>query len=285
MSDQPLTTSANRVRHHPVPGLYNLRDVGGYPAEAGATRWGKLFRSDGLHQLDNTGRRILSELGIAHIVDLRRADERRDAPSRVDGVGARMHLCPIFADAAPLSRTRLSLAKLYDHIVDARGPRLASAIRVIAEAGANQAVLVHCTAGKDRTGLVIAFALLAAGVHRAEVVADYAASADYLRGEWTEVMLAEAAAGVNELPEETVALITTSPAATLSALLERIDREHGSIRSYLQAQGLTAAELDRLRTVLIADHSASEHSASDHTPADHPEKEGTACHSTLTPST
>ena len=68
------------------------------------------------------------------------------------------------ADPAAQATTHVGLVPVYDHIVDERGAQLVDAIRVIIAADDDDAVLVHCTAGKDRTGLVVAFALAAAGV-------------------------------------------------------------------------------------------------------------------------
>ncbi|MFK4790711.1 tyrosine-protein phosphatase [Microbacterium sp. ZW T5_56] len=247
------TAQETGVRRYETPGVYNLRDTGGYTAGAGSSRWGRLFRSDALHLLNNDGRALLRDLRIAHIVDLRGSTELDTAPSNVDGLDLTVHHLPVFDEAGPTAQLDLSigLAPIYDHMVNERGANLAAAIRVIAEAADGEAVLVHCTAGKDRTGLVIAFALTAAGVDRDEVVADYAQTADNLRGEWASAMLAQHGAGDAELPPEVTELITASPAPVLAALLERIDREHGSMRDYLLAQGLTTAELERLTAFLI----------------------------------
>ncbi len=242
------------TRRYEASGVYNLRDTGGYRAGAARSRWGKLFRSDALHLLDDEGRMLLADLGIAHIVDLRGSDELRSAPSAVAGLEAQTHHLPVFDEAAPAAQLdmNLGLAPVYDHMVDERGAQLASAVRVIADAADDEAVLVHCTAGKDRTGLVIAFALSAAGVDRDEVVADYAQTEQNLRGEWAERMLAQFAAGGAELSDEVVELVSASPAPVIAALLDRIDREYGSVRDYLLAQGMTADELDRVRAALVA---------------------------------
>jgi len=241
------------IRRHETAGVYNLRDTGGYSAGEGSSRWGRLFRSDALHLLDDDGRALLADLGIVHIVDLRGSEELRTAPSSLDGLEVTVHHLPVFDEAAPAAQLDLSvgLAPVYDHMVDERGANLAAAIRVIAGAADDEAVLVHCTAGKDRTGLVIAFALSAAGVDRDEVVADYAQTADNLRGEWAGRMLAQYRSGDAVLAPEVVELVTASPAPVLAALLDRIDREHGSVRDYLLAQGMTDAELERLTAFLV----------------------------------
>ena len=252
-SSPDAATAAPRERRHAVAGLYNLRDTGGYRAAGGTSRWGKLLRSDALHRIDATGRDRLAEIGVAHIIDLRGGDERATAPSAVDGLEVTVHHLPVFdgADPAAQATTHVGLVPVYDHIVDERGAQLVDAIRVIIAADDDDAVLVHCTAGKDRTGLVVAFALAAAGVDRDDVVADYAATAENLRGEWSDAMTAVFEQRGIELTAGMVELITESPAEVLEALLERIDREHGSISAYLLAHGLTPTELERLTAVII----------------------------------
>jgi protein-tyrosine phosphatase len=252
-SSPDAATAAPRERRHAVAGLYNLRDTGGYRAAGGTSRWGKLLRSDALHRIDATGRDRLAEIGVAHIIDLRGGDERATAPSAVDGLEVTVHHLPVFDDADPAAQatTHVGLVPVYDHIVDERGAQLVDAIRVIIAADDDDAVLVHCTAGKDRTGLVVAFALAAAGVDRDDVVADYAATAENLRGEWSDAMTAVFEQRGIELTAGIVELITESPAEVLEALLERIDREHGSISAYLLAHGLTPTELERLTAVII----------------------------------
>lgn len=252
-SSPDAATAAPRERRHAVAGLYNLRDTGGYRAAGGTSRWGKLLRSDALHRIDATGRDRLAEIGVAHIIDMRGGDERATAPSAVDGLEVTVHHLPVFDDADPAAQatTHVGLVPVYDHIVDERGAQLVDAIRVIIAADDDDAVLVHCTAGKDRTGLVVAFALAAAGVDRDDVVADYAATAENLRGEWSDAMTAVFEQRGIELTAGMVELITESPAEVLEALLERIDREHGSISAYLLAHGLTPTELERLTAVII----------------------------------
>lgn len=246
------TQAGERQRRFPAPGLYNLRDTGGYQAGGQTSRWGKLFRSDGLHNLDDQGRQILGDLEIRHIVDLRGTAEVAASPSQVDGLTVQIHHLPVFDDADPSTQvaSHTGLESVYDHIVDERGPQLVSAIRVIVETGL-EPVLVHCTAGKDRTGIVIAFALTAAGVARDEVTEDFAQSAENLRGEWAEAMLQGVRDQGGEITDAVRELITTSPAAVMAALLDRVEAERGSVAAYLTSNGLTDEELAQLRELLL----------------------------------
>jgi len=254
--------TATPERLIPVPGTYNLRDVGGYRAGTSVTRWGRLLRSDALHSLDEIGQTEIARIGIDHVIDLRSDDERVAAPSRL-AASTVVHHLPVFSGAAPsaVQSPGITLAALYDHIIDHRADRLAASIGVISETRTDETVLVHCTAGKDRTGLVIALVLSAVGVDRDEVVADYAATEANLAGEWVERMLAslaertdiavDPAAGQIADTPGVIELVSASPAQVMSDLLDRVDREHGSAADYLIRNGLPADRIDRLTSSLV----------------------------------
>jgi protein-tyrosine phosphatase len=238
-------------RLHPIAGTYNLRDTGGYPAATGTTRWGKLFRSDALHQLTDDSRDALAELGVTVIVDLRDATELASAPSRLDGLSVQVVHTPIYTGAAlTTGLTDITLAGLYERIVAEYGDNLALAVRHIARSG-DGAVLVHCTAGKDRTGLVIALALRAAGVSTDAVIADYAATEANLRGEWVEAMLDRMLASGIPANAELETIIGASPPELIAGVLHRIDSDFGSAEGYLVAHGLTNVDIQLLRDVLV----------------------------------
>ncbi len=123
-------------------------------------------------------------------------------------------------------------------------------MRLIAESG-DDAVLVHCTAGKDRTGLVVALALLAAGVDRAEVVADYALTSANLAGPWADAMLARMREAGAEIGPDLEEIVTASPAELMEAVIARWDAEWGSPSGYLRAYGFTDADLAALTAALL----------------------------------
>jgi protein-tyrosine phosphatase len=253
-SEHDLPDAQTPTRRHAVPGTYNLRDVGGYRAGDGETRWGKLFRSDALHRLDADSRAELGSLGIRSVVDLREANERNAAPSLLEGLDIRVHHLPVFDGAAPtrLAEERVTLDEVYGRIVDERGANLVRVIRVIARSG-DEPVLVHCTAGKDRTGLVIALTLLAVGVHRTEVVADYALTQQHLAGEWLARRRSEVLTDGTEGTPALDQLLGGSPPDALERILDRIDREHGSVEGYLSAHGLGEDDREQLLAVLVRD--------------------------------
>jgi len=236
-----------------IEGTYNLRDVGGRPAADGRrTRTGVLYRSDALGGLTAAGREALRALGLRTIVDLRSSEELAASPSAIEGLGVTVQHLPVFAGSAPGSQAAqpAALDEIYHAMIDGTGPKLASAVRAISAGAAEGAVLVHCTAGKDRTGVVVALTLEAVGVDREAVVADYAASEANLAGEWAEAMLLRI--GARSAPDgvDLVGIVTTSPAPPMEQLLARLDREHGGARAYLASHGMSEAELDALAEAL-----------------------------------
>jgi protein-tyrosine phosphatase len=235
----------------PVPGTYNFRDVGGLPAATGTVRDGVLFRSDGLHRLGEAGRTELRELGVGIVIDLRDENEAAVMPDDLEGLDVEVLRLPVFeGSGASQGAGGISLDALYHRIVTQHASVVVSALREIALAG-DRAVVVHCTAGKDRTGIVIALALLAVGVDREAVIDDYARTESNLAGEWLEEMVELVARyGVPDSPELRT-LMGGSPREAIDGVVETIEREHGSVREYLLASGLGLGELAALEHLLI----------------------------------
>ena len=237
-------------RHLALPGTLNFRDTGGYPvAGGGVTRWRQLLRSDGLHRVDRDGLDILSAFGLRTVLDLRTNEETRIAPSPVDelaSAGAVTMQVSLIGDDFDELPTELS--GIYDFIIDQRGTAIGAAVRSLARPGALPA-LVHCTAGKDRTGIVVAFALAAVGVPEEFVAADYALSGTYLDPQHTPAI-----GHVQEstgLGERLTAALLASPPELIARALDRARGQAGSIADYLVGCGVTCAELKALRSALI----------------------------------
>jgi len=235
----------------PVPGTYNFRDVGGLPARTGVVRGGVLYRSDGLFRLGDDGRADLRDLGVGIVIDLRDDNEARAMPDDLDGLDVEVLRLPVFeGSGASQGMAGISLEALYDRIVTQHASVVVSALREIASAG-DRSVIVHCTAGKDRTGVVVALALLAVGVDREAVVDDYAQTESNLAGEWLEGMVAVVSKyGVPDTPELR-SLMGGSPREAIEGVLDTIERAHGSVREYLLASGLHLGDLAALERLLI----------------------------------
>jgi protein-tyrosine phosphatase len=239
-----------------LPGTVNLRDVGGYPvagasggegAGGGTVRWGTLLRSDALHRLDDSGRAALSTLGLRTVVDLRTDDEVRVAPSALDGAGLRTFHVPLF-DASAIGRLPPELAAVYRYMIDDCGAEIASAIALLCADGALPG-LVHCTAGKDRTGLVMALVLEVIGVPDEVIAADYALSEAYLdTGTARAISRIRAISGVGRWLD--LGALGASPQVIHDALA-RVRARSGTVSEYLIGNGLTPGDLASLRTALV----------------------------------
>ncbi|KQV04209.1 protein tyrosine phosphatase [Microbacterium sp. Root322] len=237
-----------------IEGVFNVRDVGGMPANGGRIRSGALLRAGQLSGATTSGAAAL-RARVQHIVDLRDGEEVAAEPSEIEGPDT-THLPLFLGSVRSFFEADTSLDDLYLHLLEESGERLADAIRIIA---AGERTLVHCTVGKDRTGVTVALALSAVGADREAVIADYALTesqlptqrsqriADYLRTQHPEAVHA-------------VALATQSPAPVMRRLLEQVDERWGSASGYLRAQGMTDAELAALSAALVED--ASEPSTS-----------------------
>lgn len=233
-----------------IPGVDNFRDVGGLPAGEARTRGGVLFRSGNLARLQDDGRRELARFGIRRIIDLRSDDEARSQPSRIEGLALTTQRVPLYlGSVASLFEEDLSLAEMYRRILDDSADMVVDVVRGII---ADPPVLVHCAVGKDRTGVVVAITLAAAGVDRDAIVADYALterafSPEHIRMVQTWLNRRHPGA-VNA-----VELATRAPAAVMHDVLGEVDRRHGSAGEYLTAQGLADDELTELRRILLTD--------------------------------
>lgn len=231
-----------------VSGAVNFRDVGGLPAGAGRTRDGVLFRSGNLVAVDDDGIDTLRSIGLRRVVDLRDESELAVDPSRLEDLPVEVQHEPLFlGSVASFFARDLSLEQLYTEIADASADRVVAAVRGIL---ADQPVLVHCTIGKDRTGVTVGIALAAAGVDPEAVVADYARTEALLpAGRNARVLSAIRALHPENVHAEDLA--TRSPARAMRALLAHLDGTYGSAAGYLRAHGMTDAEIDRLREVLV----------------------------------
>lgn len=233
----------------PVPGLCNLRTTGAWACEGGTIRPGALYRSESPHDLEPGAASALRSLGIDLLLDLRSAEEVAAHGYAFDGLARTGHPVALLAPGQ-VHLAELRLEALYQQVLDEHGAALAAAVTSIARHDGG-AVLVHCTAGKDRTGLVVALTLLALGVARGDVVADYASTHERLVGAWTDAFLAALPDGGADLPANLREILNGSPAEVLERTIDRLDERYGGAAAYLRRHGVADADLATLRTRLV----------------------------------
>jgi protein-tyrosine phosphatase len=229
-----------------------FRDVGGYATVDGyRVRSGSVFRSDTLHRLTSADLELASEIGIRTVIDLRsRAElERSGRFGRAHEVA--FHHLPVEeeipADPASRDLAEPPPGEIYVEMATAGRAAIANILRVIAEG--EHAVVFHCFAGKDRTGVIAALLLATLGVPDETIVTDYQLSERSLEPAvaWAESNDPEWAARMAAFPP----WLLLSPAETMRAFLEILRARHGSIDAYLRDAGVEHSVTEVLRDRLL----------------------------------
>ncbi len=230
-----------------LDGVDNVRDLGGLPLRGGGhTRYGQVLRTARLHELTDDGVEFLTgTYGVRTVIDLRSPKEvEREGPTPLERAGVRtVHLSVLPEGQRPIPREDED-PKLFNYrgYLEHRPENMLAAVRLLTEPDAGPA-LVHCAAGKDRTGVFCALVSDAVGVDRDAVVADYAMSNEALRA-----VLSRGVGEEYQIDPADLELYRCPP-EVMAALLGELD-VHGSGVGWLRRQGMDAAELDRLRTRL-----------------------------------
>ena len=231
-------------------GTTNTRDLGGLPLSGGgATASGRVWRSDAPLVLAHEDLEALERLGLTTVVDLREAGELEFEPNALLGhpfvVVHHVEVWRRVNERGGRPVDPFDITAFYVAALDHAGEAFAEGVRLIADAPG--AAVFHCTAGKDRTGVLAALLLEAVGVPRAAVIEDFALTHDRI-GTVRERLLADAVRrGVD--PQQFGRLLGAT-ADLIEPALEHLDRRHGGAVAYLQAAGVDDATLARLRQKL-----------------------------------
>ena len=247
-----------------VDGVFNLRDLGGHATESGrVVRQGLILRADGLHRADEAGRVTLATRGLRTVVDLRTSDELT-GDGRFEHPDVQFRHIPIIDSLEEVNSDGLEaepvgdvLLERYQDWLAGSAQSFASALTAIAASvDEGRTVAFHCTAGKDRTGVLAALILGGLGVGDDVIVADYARSegvAEHLR-EWygkradremMERMRASMSANMQ------VAMMGAQP-ATMAALLAHLRANWGGVEAYVTSIGADDA-LKRIAAALVTE--------------------------------
>jgi protein-tyrosine phosphatase len=227
-----------------MEGCFNFRDLGGYPAGDGRTvKWQRLFRADGLHRLTETDLNQLAELGLATVIDLRTGQELEEV-GRISWAAPDLayHHLPML-DVLPDRTTYPAwvdasyVADRYVGMLEKGADAMAEALVLLADPAAYPAVF-HCSAGKDRTGLLAALVLGLLGVSDGNIISDYALSQQAM-GRMLTWLRAERPEIRDQIEDSAAAIVAAEP-DTMALFIERLRQRHGSFIGYAESLGVGA---------------------------------------------
>lgn len=247
------------TRNVNIPGIQNFRDLGGYPIYTThrRTRWGMLYRSGAIGHLDGSAIQELKNIGIKTIVDLRTAPE---AGRRQPALQQAFNLVSIPIMAGSMEETlkgiedRSIRSDTVYRIVERMNRQLVSQhtheFRQVFDVLLNKdnyPVVIHCTTGKGRTGIMSALILASLGINEELIMDDYRLSNDYFN-------IPAATRYAYHLPVRSQEAITTMFSAReefLNAAREEAERTYGDIDTYLRkGVGLSKKEMKKLQEIL-----------------------------------
>jgi protein-tyrosine phosphatase len=239
----------------PLQGASNFRDLGGYPGQDGRPlRWRRLFRSDHLAGLTEADKAGLAELGLARSVDFRGEAERAAAPYALPGVAqlslaiepsVMQHWQDMVAAGQRLTAPLVTelMKTLYRSLINDQARRFATLFELLLQSDAP--LVMHCTAGKDRTGVAVALILLALGVPRNVVLQDYLL---------TNALYRHPPLPDSDTPADALAVLWHVQQGFLDAALQVVDAGHGGIECYLRERlGLSPAARQALADRYLAE--------------------------------
>ena len=227
------------------PDCQNTRDLGGLPLRNGITRSRVLIRSDHLGHLNEAGRDALMAYGVATVVDLRSQSEVSTSPNPFADGSLPGYVHRPLIDDANMNKLGESggMFERYVMIIEKRREAFRDVFQTVAEADGG--VLFHCFAGKDRTGLVAAMLLELAGVAHEDIAADYAETDRQLAQQY-EVWIEEADPDKRDAFRDEL----RCPPDRILGVLDHLQQKWGGVESYLEASGMSPADIDRLSTKL-----------------------------------
>ncbi len=236
-------------RHFNLAGASNFRDLGGYPGKDGRiVRWRQIFRSNHLGHLTETDAAVLRSLGVRSAFDFRGMEERASALCGIREI--EVHSLPveptvvaslraIMSTGTPLSQDHALevMRDSYRSYVQENTPRFRTLFTHLLEDRAP--LVIHCTAGKDRTGFACALILHVLGVADEVISEDYLLTNRFYRRDPT---------ASNDLPEDVRRVLASVQPPFLAAAFEAIDADYGDLESYLtDGLGLGSAERTALQ--------------------------------------
>jgi protein tyrosine/serine phosphatase len=246
----------SRPRRITLERAFNFRDLGGYAAADGHTvRWGLLYRADGIHRIEGADLARVSALGIRTVLDLRTRGELDDH-GRVptESFDAVYHHLPLLEQVwerdlpvAELDAVDFLAGRYFD-MLTLGATSIVTALDMVSNVD-RLPLVFHCSAGKDRTGVLAAILLSVLGVSDDDIASDYALSRAAMR-ELAEWVRTERPESYETMAAQPPAFLDAPPLA-MRRFLALARSEYGSLTEYVGASGVSSDVIDSLRTALL----------------------------------
>jgi protein-tyrosine phosphatase len=243
-SYDPLVQVAPFERVLTFDGSFNIRDLGGYATDDGRwTRPQRLYRGDGPHALTPNDAERLASLGLVTIIDLRTPEEvTRGCYSAVlpDVVEYHLPMVDMLPDVTELERwlSPAVVALRYREMLDDAEPTIAEILAILSDPSAYPAMF-HCSAGKDRTGIIAAVLLGILNVPADTIIADYALSANSMQRLVDHYQRTYPDA-IDQLSRLAPAIVAAHPRA-IGGFVDSLQCDYGTFDGYAEAIGVGSA--------------------------------------------
>jgi protein-tyrosine phosphatase len=242
--------------------VHNFRDCGGYATTDGRRmRTGRLYRSGTLDDARDADLRAVQAIGLKTIVDLRGPKEKKKELPHINGARridvpieletrTREKIQPLMTKRGAENEVVDILKQMYRGLADEAWPQAGELFKVLLNAEAYP-VLIHCRAGKDRTGFMCALVQQVVGVERPAVFQDYLKTNDHFVLVTPRVARMMKICSLGRLQLDNVRASLSAREEYLQAAFDQIDRNHGGLTAYLAKCGVTAREVETLRGLLV----------------------------------
>ncbi len=232
-------------RYHEGENIINCRDLGGYACNGGMTKFGIALRAGVMRDPAEKDLAILRKFGVKTVIDLRGIEEAADMPSFFkDNADYGYYHFPLLEANPAMAKSDAPMTELYKDCLSNYSSNVAAVMKVIASL--DEPFMFHCFCGKDRTGMVAALLLSAAGVCKEDIIADYEVSYTYIKP------------FIHREIENNSGLIWDgayerfySHRENMEKILDFIEKEFGGALGYLKKIGLTDSEIESLCRKLI----------------------------------
>ncbi len=232
-------------RYYAGDNIINCRDLGGYVCRGGITAFGKALRAGVLRDPSEKDLANLRSFGVKTVIDLRGIEEANDMPSYFkNNPEFNYHHITLLEANPAMAKGEMSLVELYKLCLRDYSENIAKVLRVIASL--KEPFMFHCFCGKDRTGMLAALLLSAAGVCKEDIIADYEVSYTYIRPFIQREIRNKSGLIWDGAYERFYSL-----GENMAHILGFIDDEFGGAEGYFRKIGLNEIEIEALRTKLL----------------------------------